>query len=212
MLRFIGLSLALMFAAPAAAQVGPVPPPENETSVAAPAESAPAGDAAAPAPAAAPAAQPVVAPAATAAATPTTTATAGNGMAARSAEGFDLQLEGGVGLALQGDLEDELFARARIGGLMVREPLILALGIIGEVGGLSELGIGAQLDIIHLWSGFSLELGAVYARGGGAVVHASVGYQIFGVEWQHHTRDDVPSSDALFAKIRVPLGVIFLLM
>lgn len=119
---------------------------------------------------------------------------------------WDAQLEGGLGIALRNDLPHSWFGRARVGMLVVHEPLIFAFGPTVEVGGLIGLGVGGQVDLIHLATGMSLEAGGAAAASDELVTHLSLGYSIFGLEWQH--RFARQSADALMFRLRVPVGVI----
>lgn len=123
---------------------------------------------------------------------------------------WDLHLEGGLGVALRNDLPDTFFGRARAGLLIMHEPYLYAFGPSIEVGGLTGLGFGGQLDAIHLTSGMSLELGAAFAATDEAVIHASLGYALFAVEWQHRFASD--SADALMFKLRIPIGIAYFLI
>lgn len=118
----------------------------------------------------------------------------------------DLQIEAGGGIQLRGDLDRHYLARLRLGAILPVDPWIFGAGLTGEVGGAVELGMGAVLDAIHLESGFSLEVGMAFGRAEGALFRAGIGWSIFGVEVQHLF---APAPiDALFFKIRVPLGIL----
>lgn len=124
---------------------------------------------------------------------------------------LDFQIEGGAGLALRGELDYTLFGRARLGMLIVREPIVFAFGGTFELGGTIGIGVGGQLDFIHLASGWSLNLGGAYSlQDRAAAVSASIGYAILGIEWQHHFSDR--DSDAIFFKVRIPVGVFLFLL
>ncbi len=134
----------------------------------------------------------------------------GGGPPLRHGRQFDFQLEGAIGFAAHGTLPTALFARARAGMLLVQDPLVLALGPVFELGGMAGLGVGGQVDLIHLANGLSLEVSAVYAQRSRAVVSVSVGYAIINVEWQHLF--DHENGDAIFFKLRLPVGVFLFLL
>ena len=123
---------------------------------------------------------------------------------------LDFQVEGGAGFAIRNELPHAPFLRARLGMLIVREPWILAFGPTFELGGMAGLGVGGQLDFIHLASGWSVELGAAYAVRDRAVFSASLGYAIFGIEWQHLFAEQ--DADAILFKVRIPVGVFLFLL
>lgn len=118
---------------------------------------------------------------------------------------WDAQIEGGAGLPLHHDLPHAWFARARVGMLVMHEPWIVAFGPIGEIGGLSGLGVGGQLDLIHLATGLSIEAGSAFAAKSSNVTHVSIGYATVALEWQHHFARE--SADCLMFKLRIPIGV-----
>jgi len=128
------------------------------------------------------------------------------GLPAMRGVSWDFELELGVGFAVQGDLDDELLGRARGGVLFIQEPFFLSVGVTGEVGGLAGYGVGLQGDLIHLWGGYTFQVGAEYAEGGAWIVHAGLGYAILSAEWQHDFDTD---ADALFFKLRIPIGIVF---
>lgn len=119
---------------------------------------------------------------------------------------WDAQLEGGLGIALRNHLPHAWLGRARVGMLVMHEPLIFAFGPTVELGGLTGLGVGGQVDLIHLATGMSLEAGGAAAASDELVTHLTLGYAIFGLEWQH--RFARQSADALMFRLRVPVGVI----
>jgi hypothetical protein len=88
--------------------------------------------------------------------------------------------------------------------LVMHEPWIVAFGPTVEVGGLTAAGIGGQLDVIHLATGLSVEAGAAFSMDA-PVSHASIGYAVLGIEWQHRFAPE--RADALMFRLRVPIGV-----
>ena len=121
---------------------------------------------------------------------------------------WDVDVEGGVAFAPRRSVPHDFFARLRAGVLLVREPLFIGFGPVAEVGGLSEWGFGGQVDLVHIWAGYALHLGGVYAKGDDFVLHAAIGYTLFSIEYQHHFGEDPAASDALFFKIGIPIGIL----
>jgi len=122
----------------------------------------------------------------------------------RRGASWDFQLEGGFAVALKNDLPHHWFGRARAGMLILHEPLLLAFGPTIELGGLVGLGVGGQLDIVDLATGMSIEAGGAFATDGAFVSHVSLGYALFGLEWQQRFGEG--SAAALVFKLRVPIG------
>jgi hypothetical protein len=118
---------------------------------------------------------------------------------------WDLQLEGGGGLGLNGSLDDNFIGRIRAGGLLADEPWIFNLGVTGELGGLASRGVGAALEVNH-FGGPWIRAGASYVRGDAIMSRASLGFAIFSVEWQHRFRAWEPD-DALMFQVRIPIGI-----
>lgn len=116
----------------------------------------------------------------------------------------DAALSVGAGIGIGNGLSDNVFARARLGGLFAYEPWIVNLGITGEVGGLAELGAGAELEINH-FGGLWLQLNASRVDGAQYMGHLALGFSLFGVEWQH--RFGGSDDNALLFLLRLPLGI-----
>lgn len=125
--------------------------------------------------------------------------------------GWDLELDGGVGVGVQRQLRNNFLGRLRVGALYVGEPWVYALGVTGEVGGLAEYGAGLTLSVSH-FDGFWARLGGSRVAGDDWMTHATLGYLFFGVEWQHRLDSSRVASDALMMVFRVPVGVWWFLM
>lgn len=124
---------------------------------------------------------------------------------------WDVQLEGGIGLQLADDVVFIGFGRLRGGLLWLLEPWLLFAGVTGEVGRLANYGVGAQLEVAHTENGMSGQLGMTYADGARGIFHASVGYALLNLEWQHDFGGRY-ASNALFLKLRVPIGALAALL
>jgi hypothetical protein len=125
----------------------------------------------------------------------------------KSVEGFgpDAQLVGGLGFGLDGKLNNYFLARGRLGALYASAPWIVNLGLTAEVGALAGLGFGGELELSRGGS-FYGSLGVARVDHGRWLVHAGVGFMIFGLEWQHTLEGPNPSH-ALLLEVRLPLGL-----
>lgn len=125
--------------------------------------------------------------------------------------GWDLTLDGGVGFGIAHQLDNNFLGRARIGALYFSEPLVYALGITGEVGGLADYGAGLAFEVSH-FDGLWARVGGSRVHGGDWMTQVTAGYLFFGLEWQHRFESSVAVSDALMFVFRVPVGVWWFLM
>jgi hypothetical protein len=134
-------------------------------------------------------------------------ALADGGVAPLSANGLgpDAQLVGGGGFGLGGSLRNPFLGRARLGALYAVEPWIFNAGISFEVGALGQLGVGCELEL-NAWRGFFADLGFARADGKQWMGHLSLGYTVFGIEWQQRFSDARPNHALLF-EVRLPLGI-----
>jgi hypothetical protein len=128
--------------------------------------------------------------------------------------GWDVELEGAIRLAQDGDAANLLMGRLQLGIILVREPLILSLGATGELGGIAGPAVGGQVNLTHFWRG-----AWAHAGGGvsfddevGAVVDAAVGWTLFGLEYQRSVGGDGGGRDALYLTLRVPIGIVFFMI
>lgn len=127
---------------------------------------------------------------------------------------WDLNVEAGVGLPLSGELDKKsrYMGRLRLGLLVADEPFFLALGVVGELGGLVGQGAGLQLELLDFYTGLSAHGGVLYAGQGAWTTHLGLGFAIFGVEWTHAYEAHPDARNALFFKVHVPIGVIALML
>ena len=116
----------------------------------------------------------------------------------------DAALSVGAGIGLGNGLSDNVFARLRLGGLLADEPFIVNLGVTGEVGGLAELGAGAELEVNH-FGGLWLQVNGSRVDGAQYMGHLALGYTLLGVEWQH--RFGGSDDNALLFLLRLPIGI-----
>ncbi len=121
----------------------------------------------------------------------------------------DLALGFGAGFGLDHRLATPVLGRARVGVLYAYEPLIVNIGLSGELGALARAGFGGELEVNH-FGGLWLQGGFDRVRGDDFMTHLTLGYTIVGVEWQHRF-DSVPG-DALMFVLRAPLGIWWFLL
>jgi len=128
---------------------------------------------------------------------------------------WDVSLEGGGGVPLGGgelDRHSRFMGRLRVGLLLASEPLFLAIGAVGELGGLVGAGAGLQVEILNAYSGLSAHTGVVYGGDRRLTTHLGVGLAIFAIEWTHSYDHRPEARNALFFKVHVPIGVIVRMM
>lgn len=123
--------------------------------------------------------------------------------------GPDAQLVGGGGFPFAKAMDNYFLARARIGLLYAREPWIGNLGMTLEAGGLAQLGIGGELELNGPHRLFG-SVGLARVDAGAWMTHATVGWLVFGLEWQHRFDADLPR-DAMMFHVRLPLGTWWLM-
>ena len=116
----------------------------------------------------------------------------------------DVEVAGGVGLGLNGKIDNYFLGRLRTGALYAFEPHWIAGGFVLEAGALSGLAIGGQLEW-NEFHGFFANAGLTYSNHELLTAHACVGYTIVGLEYQHGFGERDPS-EALFLNVRFPLG------
>ena len=119
--------------------------------------------------------------------------------------GVDAQLTGGGGFAFGASLENYFLGRVRLGALYASQPWVVNLGLTAEIGALARVGVGGELELNHS-SGPYASLGLARVTGDEWMTHASAGFMILGLEWQHRVTSQRPS-DALVFHVRLPLGL-----
>lgn len=125
--------------------------------------------------------------------------------------GFDLSLDGGIGVGVQHDLNNNFLGRLRVGALYVTEPMAYALGITGELGGLAGQGFGISAEASH-FNGAWGRIGGSRVQHGEWMSQLTLGYLFFGLEWQHRYATSRSVSDAVMVVFRVPIGLWWFLM
>jgi hypothetical protein len=116
----------------------------------------------------------------------------------------DIQIAGGVGLGLDHKLANNFLGRVRAGVLYAYEPYWVDAGFVVEVGALSDVAIGGELEW-NEFHGVFANAGVTYNRDERLTGHLTAGYLIFGLEYQHLFADRNPSEALLFS-VRFPLG------
>jgi hypothetical protein len=119
--------------------------------------------------------------------------------------GLDAQLTGGGGFAFGHRLDNYFLGRVRVGALYARQPWIANLGLTVQLGALARFGAGGELELNH-GKGTYGSLGLARVSGDEWMTHATIGFMIFGIEWQHRYSASRPS-DALMFEVRLPLGL-----
>jgi hypothetical protein len=113
-----------------------------------------------------------------------------------------IALGGGIGVGHS--LDSNVFGRLRLGALYAYEPLIVNLGVSGEIGALAERGAGIDLELNH-FGGPWLQLGMARVLHDDFMTHVTLGFSLFGVEWQH--RLDYRRDNAILFLLRAPIGI-----
>ena len=127
---------------------------------------------------------------------------------------WDLNIDGAFGRYLGDEPKWTGFVRARAGLLFVREPMLYyALGLTYEYSNLSNATFGVQAEILHLDSGFWGQAGALLDTNGHPGAMVAAGYSLIGLEAQYRTYDGgLGDGIAVYAKLRVPVGVLAYLL
>lgn len=130
------------------------------------------------------------------------------------ARGFwpDIALSVGGGIGLGERLETSVMGSARVGALYAYEPLIINLGISGQVGALAKRGVGLELEVNHFGGPF-VQFGFDRVADSDWMTHAMLGFALFGVEWQHRVDPRAGAADnALIFVLRAPIGIWWFLL
>lgn len=126
---------------------------------------------------------------------------------------WDLNLDGAIGHSFEGEGHLSGFGRVRGGLLLFNEsdlqaPVFYALGLTYELSDFSPATFGLQVEAISLNSGLWLQLGAMVDVQPRPGAMAAVGFSLVGAEAQVRWSEGEGAFFALFAKLRIPLGVI----
>jgi hypothetical protein len=126
----------------------------------------------------------------------------------KSYTSWGANLDFGVGRVLSPG-ETVTMGRARAGVLVIRDPSFYSIGVTYELSQISTATLGVQAEYLHLDSGLWGQVGPLFDVGnrGKFGFMAALGFSLIGVEYQGRDYMDGFSS-VLFAKIRIPLGII----
>jgi hypothetical protein len=130
------------------------------------------------------------------------------GMAGPLEQGWwwDLDLEGAAGRWLQPGRTYLGMGRARVGVMYMAEPWYYSLGATYELNSLTPAAFGAQVEAMHLWSGFWIQLGGGVDVEGQGTFNASVWFSLFGFESETWSGGSLPTRTALLLKLRLPVS------
>lgn len=98
--------------------------------------------------------------------------------------------------------------RARAGVVLYNEPYFLITGISGMFSALDSASLGIEFQYIHLWYGFWFQGSVHPISDRGSIVGGSLGYTLFGVEYQRRVSGAEKGDQALIVTLNVPLGVV----
>ena len=120
---------------------------------------------------------------------------------------WDMNIDLGYGLLFTDDKPKNPFARLRGGVMFVRDSVFTSLGLTYEVSRLQTVTFGVQGETLHLESGGWLQLGLLVDRGARFGGMGALGWSLFGVEAQYRGFPDIDPGFALYAKLRIPIGI-----
>ena len=123
---------------------------------------------------------------------------------------WDANIDGGIGRVFDPG-ETTGLLRVRAGVLFIRDPHFLALGATYELSHLSAATLGIQGEYLHLESGVWLQAGPLLDVGSNKPRFGwmgSLGWSLLGVEYQGRDYNGNGYVSAVFAKLRIPLGII----
>jgi hypothetical protein len=127
---------------------------------------------------------------------------------------WDLNLDGALGHAFEGEGHLSGFGRIRGGLLFINEqdlaaPLLLSAGLTYEASDLSLATIGAQGEVLSLGMGGWLQLGAMFdAVRVRPAFMAALGFSLVGAEVQLRGDEQEGTFWAVYGKLRIPVRVI----
>lgn len=116
---------------------------------------------------------------------------------------FALSVGGGIGIGHP--IATNVYAALRLGFLFAYEPWVINLGISGELGALPRRGYGAEIELNYLRGPF-LQAGYDRVADGFGMTRLTLGFALFGVQWQHRL-SSAPPDNALLFVLRFPFGV-----
>lgn len=117
----------------------------------------------------------------------------------------DIALSLGGGIGIGHPIATNVYGSARLGLLFAYEPWVINLGVSGELGALPKHGLGAEFELNYLRGPF-VNVGYDRISGGDWMTRLTVGFALFGVQWQHRLSSTPPDNAILFL-LRLPLGI-----
>jgi hypothetical protein len=133
-----------------------------------------------------------------------------NGLLQRKGISPELTITGGVKLWKSDNAATRWWmGRVRAGVLFYNEPSFLAVGIAGQFGALDSRALGLEVQVMDLWSGFWGQ-GGVYPIDSthGTTLEATIGYGLFGLEYQRRVSGAREGDQTLCLFLNVPLGML----
>ncbi len=123
---------------------------------------------------------------------------------------WDANIEGGIGRVVSSPPETTGLLRARAGVLLIRDPSFFAFGATYELSHLSAATLGLQAEYLHLESGAWAQIGPLVDVADHAKLGfmGSLGISVIGVEYQGRNYNAYGYASVVFAKLRIPLGMI----
>ncbi len=118
---------------------------------------------------------------------------------------WSFQLEIGGGFSLDSDIPNWLLLRARPGIFYLYDTTLLMLGPTIMHGAMLNWGVGGQFEFINTEVGLSVQLGAE-TNFEQTQLNASLGYALFGLEYDFLTDNNAAARHAIMFKLRIPLG------
>jgi hypothetical protein len=117
----------------------------------------------------------------------------------------DISLSLGGGIGINGALDSNLHAALRLGALFAFQPWVINVGINGQLGALARRGVGGEVELNYLRGPF-LQFGYDKVAGGDFMTRATIGFAVFGIQWQHRLAATKPDNALLFL-LRLPFGI-----
>jgi hypothetical protein len=123
---------------------------------------------------------------------------------------WDANIDGGIGRVVSSPPETVGLLRVRAGVLVIRDPSFFAIGATYELSHLSAATLGIQGEYLHLESGFWAQVGPLVDVADKAKLGfmAAIGVSLIGIEYQGRDYNAYGYASVLFAKVRIPLGII----
>ncbi len=133
-----------------------------------------------------------------------------NGLLQRKGISPEFTITGGVKLWKSDNAATRWWmGRVRAGALFYNEPSFLAVGLAAQFGALDSRALGVEVQVMDLWSGFWGQ-GGVYPIDSthGTTLEATIGYGLFGLEYQRRVSGAREGDQTLCLFLNVPLGML----